>query len=326
MRALTLRVLAVVLVAWGGARAVRADILVLANGDRLTGELVKEEEGNVVFRSALLGDVRVPAEHTRIISTSNEAIVTSAPMVRARPAFSPAPVRLAKTEIPTVEGPARDDSRDDNWKRQVELGMSTQAGLKDQSNLSLRLEAGHKMEEGSLDLVVSHHYGKSDGAIVSDATSANATLTHNLNEDLFVRGSTRYDRDVLEGVDHDAEQSLGLGYTVLGGSNLNLSVGGGAALRNRSAQGEEATWDGLFDAFGRFKCDFSRRLSLSQDFSLTAAPNDSKDYRIKTQTALVNQLTEVLRMTVRYEFEYHGSALADTPAQQRLVTAIGCVF
>ena len=41
-----------------GRRA--ASILVLANGDRLTGEVVKREDGKITFHSDVLGDIVVP--------------------------------------------------------------------------------------------------------------------------------------------------------------------------------------------------------------------------------------------------------------------------
>src|SRR5690606_31916739 len=121
---------------------------------------------------------------------------------------------------------------------------------------------------GSLRLELSHHYGKTDGVLVSDTTSATAALTRNLSDDFFVRTATRYDRDPVVGLDRDVEQSLGLGYTVFAQPSLSLSVGGGAAVRNRATTETEAEWDGLVDAFGRLKCVFTDRPSLSQDFAL----------------------------------------------------------
>ena len=292
----------------------QADTLVLANGDRLTGEVVREHDGVIVFRSTVLGELSVNATHATI---AREAAAATANPSANKPT----------TAIPVVMDHAAPVRRnDDAWKRQVELGLSAQDGLRDQSNLSVRLEAARTTREGSTSLLFSHHYGKSDGLLVSDATSANALLTRNLTDDLFVRGATRYDRDAVTGLEHDAEQSLGLGYTLIDRRALQLSVGAGAAVRLRQTERADSNWNGLVDAFGRVKYALNPRLSLSQDFSITAAPDDRDDYKLKSHTALVNQLTELLRMTVRYEFEYLSAANSAVSARQRLVTAIGCVF
>lgn len=293
-----------------------ADTLVLSNGDRLTGTIIRQEEGQVVFQSSVLGVVRIPAEEATIVTSSDEE-ATTARLSQSR--SNPVPV----TKAPETRAP---ESRESDWKRQVELGLSAQDGLREQRNLSVRLEAARTVEDGSVRVVLSHQYGKLDGALVTDATSANATLTRNLSEDVFLRGATRFDRDSVVGLDHDAEQSLGLGYNLVNNSNVSIAVGGGAALRNRDTRDSSATWDGLVDAFGRLRCAFTDRLSLSQNLSVSAAPDNATDYRLKSQTALVNQLTDVLRMTLRYEIEYHGTALAAVPMRQRLVTAIGCEF
>ena len=55
------------------------------------------------------------------------------------------------------------------------------------------------------------------------------------------------------------------------------------------------------------------------------APADGDDYKVRSHTALVNQLTEVLQMTVRYEIEYFGAANAPfrLAAQKRAQIAQG---
>jgi len=300
------------------------DTIVLKNGDRVSGRVVRHEDGVLVVATELLGEIRVPAEGASIVTTSREytAVVATPSAEMDSPTREPV---VAVTDARDESRSARETS-EDAWKRQVELGLSAQDGARDQTNLSLRLEAGRKLEAGSVNLQVSHQYGESDGNLVTDTTNARVTLTRDLNESVFVRGATRYDRNPLAGLERDAEQTLGLGYTLVDRASLNLSLGGGAALRNRARRSEATEWDGLLDAFGRLKCSFTERISLSQDFSLTTAPDLRDDFKVKFETALVNQLTDVLRMTLRYEYEYNSAAEAGLAERQRVVTGIGCMF
>jgi putative salt-induced outer membrane protein YdiY len=309
----------------------RAETLVLANGDRLSGELVREHEGRIVFRSSVLGEITVAADQAVIEREANAPATEAeaAPPTGRAPEAAAGTIRAATTRAPVnaVTVPVRTlRNDDDRWRRQIELGLTAQDGVHEQSSVSLRLEAARTTTEGSTSLQLSHNYGKSDGLLTADATRAHALLTRNLSDDFFVRGATRFERDPVAGLEHDAEQSLGLGYTLVDRRALQFSLGAGAALRHRDSERGSAGWNGLVDAFGRVRLTFTERLSLAQDFSVSAAPDGGDDYKLKSQTALVNKLTDVLQMTVRYEYEYLGDAGVTIAARQRLVTAIGCVF
>ncbi len=56
------------LILWAGV--VRADEVVLTNGDRLTGTIVKMTDGKLVFKSPAAGDVTVPFKDVQTLSSS----------------------------------------------------------------------------------------------------------------------------------------------------------------------------------------------------------------------------------------------------------------
>jgi putative salt-induced outer membrane protein YdiY len=141
-----------------------------------------------------------------------------------------------------------------------------------------------------------------------------------------VQTSTRYDRDTIRGIGHDAEQSLGLGVHLLEGNGLKLSVGAGALARHRETFDGEAGWAGLFDGFQNLSYRISERVTLKQALALSASPNFGADYQIKLETALVSKLTEAIRMSLRYELEYDRSVLPELRDTRRLVTSLGYVF
>lgn len=304
----------------------REEVLILENGDRISGELVSEENGTIVFRSAVLGEIRVPAAGATIRQQSKDtdadqsAVAASAARAMAATPF----------EGPQLDRTGGDKSAPEEaenpWKRRVDFGLTAQTGKKELANYSLRLEAGRTTDRGQLNFAVNHRYGKADGALFADATDASALITRNVSEELFWRGQTRYETDNVLGVEHSAEQSVGLGYTLFDSERLKLDVGGGAAVRHREAYGDAARWDGLFDAFGKFRYAVNERLSLSQDFWMTTAPTRSDDFRLRANTALVNQLTEMLNLSIRYEVEMNRMPTGRVPDTQRLITAVGCVF
>ena len=299
---------------------IRADTLVLENGDRITGELLREENGTLVFHSTLLGEIRAPSASSRIITASNPDAIALTPTPEVA-TYEPIAEVAAKSE-PIAE----EKSDDAKWKRRIDVGLTGQRGKKDLSTYNMRFEAVRESDLGQVNLMLSHRYGKANNAVYQDATDASAVLTRNVTDDLFWRGQTRFETDSILGVDHSAEQSLGLGFKLIDGKRLDFDLGGGAAVRHREAYGDEARWDGLIDAFGKLKFAFNERLTFNQDLWMTTAATSSGDFRLRSYSALVNKLTEMLSLSIRYEYEILRTAKSEVPDSQRLVTAIGYVF
>lgn len=296
-----------------------ADTLVLKNGDTISGEFVRHTDGMIVFHSDTLGQLQVPADAATVTQTTASAGVAVPPAASNRFASI---ARIDSSE----DRRSNRDADNHRWRRRLDFGLTAQDGLHDQSNYNLRFEVARAAENGELNFAFARRYSKVDGRLLNDATNATVLLTHNVTEDLFLRGQTRYDRDPAAQVGQNAEQSLGLGYTVVESDRLKLDVGGGAALRYRDAYGNPASWNGLLDAFGRLRFAVTERVSLTQDVSMTGDPRTGDDFKLRWTTALVNKLTEMLNMSVRYEFERNRATSADVPDTQRLITAIGCVF
>jgi putative salt-induced outer membrane protein YdiY len=299
----------------------RAETLVLENGDRITGELLREEEGTLVFRSDLLGEIRAPAASSRIVTASDPTAISATPAPGVTP-YKP------QFEVTRETLDPLDEKKTDNvtWKRRIDVGLTGQKGKKDLSTYNVRLEAARESDFGQMNFVVNHRYGEANKTVYEDATTASAVLTRNVTDDLFWRGQTRYETDAVLGVDHSAEQSLGLGFKLFDGPRLDLDLGGGAAVRHREAYGNEPRWDGLIDAFGKLKFAFNERLTFNQDVWMTTAPTATGDFRLRSNSALVNKVTEMLSLSIRYEYEVLRTEQTEVPDLQRLVTAIGYVF
>jgi putative salt-induced outer membrane protein YdiY len=69
----------------------RAEQLLLKNGDRLTGKVIKREDGKIYFRSDLLGDIIAPANEVTIVETPPPAAAQSLAGLPPQPVTAPAP-------------------------------------------------------------------------------------------------------------------------------------------------------------------------------------------------------------------------------------------
>lgn len=72
-----LAVCAAGMVAQGPAPKAEPDVIVLKNGDRMTGKVVSMSGGTIVLKNDLLGDVKVPLDTVQTLSTAGTVDVTA---------------------------------------------------------------------------------------------------------------------------------------------------------------------------------------------------------------------------------------------------------
>src|SRR5262245_13151021 len=102
----------------------RAATWTLVNGDRLTGELMREDKDAIEIEHAQLGRLKVPRTALQI-AAPQPVVVTTADAVR------PGTNTAVKPKA-------------SNWKRQVELGYAQQSGAKEKQDLSVRVQLDGK--------------------------------------------------------------------------------------------------------------------------------------------------------------------------------------
>ncbi len=293
----------------------RADVLVLANKDRLNGTLIREENGMITFNSPVLGEITLPSSMARI---------ESAPGPRKLDAsfrFSPLDLRTV-TKDP---GQAMKAERI-SWVRRFEFGFTSQSGRAEKADLALNFEAGRRSRNSETRFLARYLFGESEDVATSDLLESSLRLRRNLSTNTFAQSSTRVSRDLIKGLDVDGEQGLGLGRNLVNRESLILAIGAGAAARYRDQTTDSGDWDYLVDAFQDLRYDISSRLSLVQDLSMVVAPANRDDYKVRLNTALTGKMTDTISMSMRYEFEYDRSLELELRDNQRIVTSVVYVF
>ncbi|HVW20046.1 MAG TPA: hypothetical protein VHC86_02430, partial [Opitutaceae bacterium] len=88
----------------------RASQLVMGNGDRLTGHVVKQEKGLVYFHSDVLGDIIAPANQVTIVETPKTATpvesIAGLPPLPAKGGAAPAPTPAGTAGAPAAPAPS----------------------------------------------------------------------------------------------------------------------------------------------------------------------------------------------------------------------------
>lgn len=322
----------------------RADELRLANGDRITGLLTGRADGNIHFRSALLGDLVVSEKEAQVVlgpETPVESLAGLPPI--PRPDATP-PASSPDAAPPTSDTiPAAAEASAKRWKGKVEFGLANQQGRANNNNFSLRADAERTRGRDNLRLSGRYLYGKTAETVTSDRQDVNFRWRHELSDAVFSQTVSSYTADAITGIDYDLEQNAGIGYKILRRPRHTASIGTGLTLQYRSATDLNESFAYLGEVFQDYTYKINGHFTLLQEAGALYAPeargistysgntllsqSDTRSYKVHFNTTLQGKISQSISLNVRYEYEY-DSTIADLTARtdQRITSSIGYAF
>jgi putative salt-induced outer membrane protein YdiY len=327
-----------------------ASVLILENGDRISGHEVKREGGRIHFQSDLLGLLTVPEDKAEVkpaevtdlelqLATAEAptagfpetATATAAtPAPEEKPEPTPAPLPAPDPSLPPVVAAVQKDdkpvAKPATVKRLVEFGYTSQSGRRDRTDISVRGSIERKTKTTELRWQGRYLYGESDDQRVADNLNSSIRFRRDLSPKMFAQAEAKYERDSIKNLENDFTQSLGMGRNLFEREGFKLAIGGGAAARYRDVINQDDEWVYQLDAFQDLVYAFNSRLRVTQDMSVQVSPSDSEEFLLKLNAALTSKITNALNMSMRYEFEYDRSLIPASRENQRIVTSIGYAF
>lgn len=294
-----------------------ADTWELANGDRLTGQLIREDGTFIELDHAQLGRIKLPRSAIRAAALAKNA---------AAPA--PGKAIAVKAAVP-------------RWKRQVDVGYSQQSGAKEKQDLSIRFQVDGKRGGNTYRATAKLLQTEADKRQVTDRREADFRWRHDIDKRLFTQTLTTYVEDDVRRVDLSLEQQVGGGLRLLDSSRHKVNIGLGAVLQylDRADAAEQTAVLGSF--FQDYAYEMNSRLKLTQESTVMVsdkgalnvrpgtinAPTSDGSYRVKFVTGMQSKVTDRMSLNVRFEYDYDRSVLdEDLRADQRLTTSLGYLW
>lgn len=281
--------------------------------------------GEIHFQADTLGAIVVEADQAVVVPGETRTPTQSASTNDRSSEMEPLQVRPAEGKL-SPKVPRSRLARPSDWSRQLEFGVTDQSGRRDLRDVALRIDLTRANADGEVRLQGRYLYGQSENERATDKLAGALRLRRGLTPDLFAQMETRYERDSISEIDHDAEQTIGVGTSIVRRDGLTLSVGGGAAARFRESAATNDGWSYLVDAFQEFKFAVNRQVTLSQNLSVVMSPFQEEVLAVKLNAALSSAITDAIKLVMRYEFEYDHSLVPDARENQRLVTSFGYLF
>ncbi|WOO41731.1 DUF481 domain-containing protein [Rubellicoccus peritrichatus] len=302
-----------------------AEVLQFNNGDRISGKVISQEDGKIVFKSDLLGEVTVSADEATVVPSEKVADATPAPAVAATAAPGPS------APEPTEEQIAEDAEAESMFNESLEVARSyiekvVPPGWTGKYNVGLAMtESDSKSTQFNTSIEMKkdsgkHHYGwdayynynaNTDSAGVNDKTTdkygTGFAYRYDFSERWFLQSDTTYLRDAVKQIRHQVTENVSIGYKIYDEETFKLSVAPGIAAQYNDVVGSDEKWLG----FGTFKENltyvFSETFNLAQDAYVRISPSGIDDIQWGGQIALNANLNKWIVASIVYNYTYDGT-------------------
>lgn len=285
-----------------------ADEVVLINGDKIQGNIIKTEDGKVVLQHAILGTLNLsPAQIQSVTKQGDEKLKeqtqANAEAESAKPAM---PTATAIEETHQKNTWFTQFKKD--WDTQLEAGAAVKTGNSEQSNIYLKLKTSTKNEKRKWAYDAAFYRDQSDGEITTNEFSTG--LLHewffaDSPWSLFLQG--RYDYDDFESWDYRVTSALGAGYQWIKTDkwDVKLNIGAGAA-KEFGSENNTIRPELLLGINMSWKITDNQKLAAATTFFPDLS--DTKQYRVLSSAEWVLSLNkeDKVNLKIGVENEYQS--------------------
>lgn len=304
------------------ASVVRADVIQLRNGDRVTGRIVEIQSGRMKIKTTLLGDVSADMKDVATFSTDapialrlDDGSVVEQPVTPdADGMVAVASPTDARRQIPigriqSVGGPEK-------WKGTLSVGGVVSRGESDAERLNLGFDVARRSASDRARVEGGYYYGRER----DDDTGNRNTTTDNwfvfgkydyfFDPRFYAFGSTRVDKDRMAELDLRLVPSAGIGYQWVetADSDFNIEIGLAYVYEDYIVPNDNEDHLALRIAY-RIEQKLNEQISVFHNMNYFPGLNRASDFNLITDAGLRAHLTQ--RMFTEFKLEWR---IDSTPA------------
>ncbi|MFL6230657.1 MAG: YdiY family protein [Pyrinomonadaceae bacterium] len=323
----------------------RADQVVLKNGDKLSGKIVKSDGKSLIIKTEFAGEVTVVWEAVTEV-TSDEPLylaladgrTVSGTVVMSGGQFevrdkNARTVTAARARVQAIrsagELAALDRLNDPGlfelWTGNMTAGLSLAKGNAETTNFALGASAARTTRRDKTTLYAASIYGRDSSSGFSRTTAsamrAGARYERNINRKWFGYGFTDLEHDDFQALNLRVVPGAGLGYRAIRSERTQLDLYGGAAWNKEFYRGDFNDRSSLEAQVGE---DLIHRLSPRTTLKerLVFFPNltDTGEYRINFDTGLATDITRRIGFQITVSDRYLSNPLPGLKKNDLLLT------
>ncbi len=293
----------------------------LVGGDRLSGTILARDEASLTLQNEFLGTVKIPM--TAVAGVTEDAPAAPA-AAKAAPPPAPAETEKPKSFWARINPLSA-------WKSNLSLGLGFLSGVKDSRSSAISFDTERKWNGNELrfELLQQYEMTTTNGAdnVSQDNLKALGRYRRDLSERFFLQSESQYSYDNVKTIDLDLRESVGLGWRVIKGEKLTLSLTPAFTAQYQKVAGDSL--DPLYSPtlFEELAWELSTSTGFRQEFSILFPVNGDADPSWHNSVALKRRLTDVFSLNLLYIYDYDGTLPSGTEAsQQSLNLMLGASF
>jgi putative salt-induced outer membrane protein YdiY len=294
-----------------------ADQIVLKNGDRLTGTIVKSDGKTIVFKSDLVGEVTVSLDNVESVTADKPLYVTMADgrtlsgLVTTKNSefeIKPnngAPVVIDRSTIAVVRSEAEQRVYEstlnpglfEQWSGGADVGFALTRGNSTTTNFALGMAISRETLRDKTSLYAASVYNRESTSGISRTTANTfrfgARYDRNLNRDWFGYGFTDLEHNGLQDLNLRWVLGGGIGYHAINNERTKLDLLGGLDMSREFFEGNDNDRTSLEAQLGQtLNHKLTSRFSLTEQLFFFPNLSNGGEYRINFDAGLVADITK----------------------------------
>lgn len=202
--------------------------------------------------------------------------------------------------------------KEDSWKQEVSLGYTQKTGNTQSSELISNYEGINKTDAAELAVKGGVLYSSVNKKMDGQKYNASVRYAPTLEDtEWFAFGRFEIEHDRFSGIDYRYVPSVGAGHWFSQEEEWKASAEVGVG--HEYVKYTDGSDDNNVVLIPRFYCEKSvfEKAMLSQEVVMYPSLEDTKEYRIRTETRFTNPLNETLSMRVSFIDEFNSDPLGD---------------
>jgi putative salt-induced outer membrane protein len=224
------------------------------------------------------------------------------------------------SSIPTAYGEEK------KWKDEAELSLVDANGNTELTSLSLNNILEYSFDKnlkGTWEL--SALYGESEGVKNAESYATKVRLDYLLTDQLYAGGIAGWLKDEFAGIKGKYYIGPALGYRFFTGPRHFLL--GEAGLNYATEKYIDNTDEQFIEgrAFGKYEYVFSKKNKFSQSLEFLYNFDNSADYKVNSETALISALNDYLSLKAGYEIRFTNKPIPRTLKETDTILSLALV-
>lgn len=306
-----------------------ADQIVLKNGDRLTGTIVKSDGKTIVFKSDLVGEVTVSLDNVESVTADNPLHVTMADgrtlsglVTTKNSQFeikpnSGAAVVVDRSAVAVVRSEAEQRVYEntlnpglfEQWSGGADVGFALTRGNSTTTNLALGMAISRETLRDKTSLYAASVYNRESTSGISRTTANTfrfgARYDRNLNRQWFGYGFTDLEHNGLQDLNLRWVLGGGIGYHAIRNERTELDLLGGLDMSREFFDGNDNDRTSLEAQLGQtLNHKLTPRFSLTEQLFFFPNLSNGGEYRINFDAGVVADITKRIGWQVTLSDRY----------------------